>query len=303
MVAIKRVYEDVQNTGSTYDIVLHGNSVDSRGEHILNQVFSLQSKFVVVEYIRESFSLSLDGVAYHVNNLRNWFSSLKAKKILVDITTLDFPEILYIVHWLREVAITSDVDFVYVEPEEYRKEDDLMQEKVSFSLSGERCEFTALPLYAMVLDPSTRKRASLLAFLGFEGSRLGQVIEQDDGSTFDELVGLIGSPAYKPGWENRSINNHIRYLDEYKSHLGYYSCRNPYQVVSMLETLYEKHRTIVVTALGTTPSTLACSLFLVDNFKNNTRQKMVSAIYDFPKMVRERTRGVGCVNLYKIDFS
>ena len=175
-------------------------------------------------------------------------------------------------------------------------------EAEDFSLSEGRNSFGALPMYSAPQDISGTTQPVLLAPLGFEGSRLGQMLEQDDGATFSEMIGLIGAPALKPGWENRSIYSHLRYFSNVNTRLEYYSCRNPYQTLELLESIRFEADKLILAALGTKPSSLACAIFLINNFRKNTRLKMISAIYDFPVASYKRTVGVGKANLYRLNI-
>ncbi|MNM89863.1 hypothetical protein D3C81_1021050 [compost metagenome] len=137
-----------------------------------------------------------------------------------------------------------------------------------------------------------------MSFLGFENSRLGQILESDDGATFGKLFAFVAVPAYQAGWENNSLRKHLSYFEQPKTELMLYPGNNPYEVLKKLEKIYSAYTNVVIAAIGTKPSTLASALFLVNKIEMNTLKQQVGAIHDYPIKSKGRSSGIGCISAY-----
>ncbi|NLQ18014.1 hypothetical protein HGG82_10285 [Marinomonas sp. M1K-6] len=145
------------------------------------------------------------------------------------------------------------------------------------------------------------EKAAIVAPLGFEPMRLGQLLNSDDGREYSSITGLIAIPAYKVGWENRSIKSNLRHFKKtHQCSLSLCSSLNPYALYQKIDELWDAYEKIILAPLGTKPSTIAISLFLINNFKKNTRKKNISAVYDFPVKSIDRSLGIGKIHLYSM---
>ena len=115
MVEVERVFNDIDIELLDYDIVFHGEIVDDRGGRLLDKIRDKDISVYQVRYDSHNFSLILNNVGYPVNDMAKWFSSVAGKNILIDVTTLDFPEILYLIHWINDASSSSCIDALYIE--------------------------------------------------------------------------------------------------------------------------------------------------------------------------------------------
>jgi hypothetical protein len=280
--------------------------IDDRTTHIIdliNQNYSYNNSYKVRIDISK-YCLYFNEEKVNILNLNDFFSSKYAFKtekncrVLIETTSLDFSEILYLLHGLK--ALNSKVDIVlsYLEPKDYSNTNTHLKEKEEFLLSESQQKFIGLPLFSV--NNQDTDKSHLIALLGFENNRLGQVLEEYDGASFSNLISMVGIPAFNPGWENRSIHRHIEYFENIKTSLHSYPATNPYELNLVLEKFFRAYKKIVIASMGTKPAAIAASVFLVNNVPNNTRQQYVGAIYDFPNKSKGRSVGVGEKYMYEL---
>lgn len=282
-----------------YDVFFHGTDVDERTETIIRKI-SIQPRHKVL-FSKEDYCFFIDNVAHKLINLSDFFTGKNYRNILIDSTSLDFPELLYLLNALDNYNLKFSVKIIYVEPLEYSNIIDDDQEEY-FQLSDKMHPFSGLPMFAVNMQSNTHQEIVLTPFLGFENSRLGQVLVNDDSATFKKIAACISVPAYNSGWENTSIKKHLKYFKQISSELKLYPGSNPYAVNELLEELYEHHQKIIITSLGTKPTAVGISTFLINNIKNNNENKFVGTVYDFPIKTRGRSRGVGVIHTYQLSI-
>ena len=152
------------------------------------------------------------------------------------------------------------------------------------------------------MSSNTPTETILTSFLGFENSRLGQVLENDDSASFKKMTAFVSVPAYYAGWENTSLKKHLKYFKQINSELKLYPSSNPYAVNELLEELFEHHEKMVITSLGTKPAAIGISIFLINNIRNNSENKFVGTVYDFPIKKNGRSNGLGLIHMYQLSI-
>jgi hypothetical protein len=58
----------------------------------------------------------------------------------------------------------------------------------------------------------------------------------------------------------------------------------------------------MITSLGTKPTAVGISVFLINNIADNTEEKFIGALYDFPIKTRGRSRGIGLIHTYLLSM-
>ncbi|HCB2040090.1 TPA: hypothetical protein MYQ91_005377 [Klebsiella pneumoniae] len=228
---------------------------------------------------------------------------MSPKRIIIDSTSLDFPEILYLFYAINMIEDVESLTVLYIEPKEYSKS--LSPEGVDeeYQLSDGRQPFSSLPVFSVNTITSGIQKASLVSFLGFESSRLGQILSNDDGASFNKLLACISVPAYIPGWENKSLRKHLLHFDSMETDLITYPGANPYAVYQTLLEIYAENPRLVLTSLGTKPTAIGICVFLINNHPNNSVEKQLGAIYDYPIKSINRTIGIGEIYSYELSVN
>lgn len=279
-----------------FDVFFFGKVIDERTEYVLKVIKKPQHR---------SISFSKDELVMFVNgkekSLIQFITDDEFKsysRVIIDSTSLDFPELLYTLYALNQVEQDIEITLIYVEPSSYTRKDSILEEDDEYSLSEGVSNFSALPIFSINNRQNNKNNNILLSFLGFENSRLGQILESDDGATFGKLFAFVAVPAYQAGWENNSLRKHLSYFEQPKTELMLYPGNNPYEVLKRLEKIYNAYANIVIAAIGTKPSTLASALFLVNKIGKNTIEQQIGAIHDYPIKSRGRSSGIGCISAY-----
>ncbi|TKG17881.1 hypothetical protein [Vibrio lentus] len=280
-----------------YQLIFHGNVIDERTQAVFDAISSVSTDIrYLVKWDNEKKQMLVNGNYFSLSDFRQKFNPLNASDIMVDSTSLDFPELVYIFQLFDEKFVSIDV--VYLEPGDYLKKHSDIGE-YNFDLTSKQQNFTGLPEFSV---HTGNHRVSLVAPLGFEPMRLGQLINSDEGKTYESISGMVAIPAYKPGWENRSIKSNLRHFSNTLSpELLLYPSANPYQIYKQICDISNAFPQLLLAPLGTKPSTVAIALYIVNQFSFNTRRSYVSAVYDFPEKTSGRTKGIGKIYVYKLS--
>lgn len=303
MIVIKRIKKEPEISyfnENNHDAFFFGATIDQRTESVANEI-TTTPRFNVI-YDKEQYSLLINGIAIKVFSLSAFFRDKPFRNILLDATSLGFPEILYLLNGINLTCLKFEVTLIYVEPLSYRKEKADSKDS-EFSLSDKSHKFVALPSFSVDSQSNSESKATLVTFLGFENSRLGQLLEYDDGASYNKLLAHFAVPAFKPGWENTSLRRHLKYFNQMPSELVIHSGSNPYSVNSLLNELYYSNPKLIVSPLGTKPTAIGVCVFLVNNFGKNELKKQAGAIYDFPEKSKHRSGGVGKIYSYDLRIN
>lgn len=206
--------------------------------------------------------LRLNGAALRLAALKARFAGVQS--LLVEASNLSFPEILYVTLAAIDAKIPK-LRFVYVEPREYRRDiKGGLCDQRNFDLSDNR-RFQAIPRFQTNLSETEAGQA--VFFLGFEGSRLGQALEQQEVLRSWGKHVVFGVPAFAPGWEIDAMANNVQYLgkgDEVK-YAAAASADAAYRLLCKLLEHDKEEKPILVAPLGTKPHAIGAALFLIEN--------------------------------------
>lgn len=302
MIRINRIrtHKSLDFLSGHHDVFFHGEALDERTNMALEKITA--KKIYKIKFQRELYSLVLDIGIYNVKVFKEFMQNIGCKNIIIDSTSLDFPEILYILSAVNNSNCIENVTILYIEPKEYSKIISADAGDEEYTLSDTRQPFSSLPMFSSnTLSPGIQK-SCLISFLGFESNRLGQIIINDDHASFKKLLACISVPAYIPGWENKSLRKNISHFDHITTKLVPYPGSNPYAVYQTLLELYAENPRLVVTSLGTKPTALGICIFLINHHHENTVDKQIGAIYDYPVKSANRTRGIGEIYSYELKI-
>lgn len=303
MIEIQKIkqYDDLSFIiNSSFDVFYYGEAIDDRTKYILNNI-NLEPKYTL-KFNKDDYCLYINQTPYSLQQLDTFKQFSSCKKVLIDSTSLDFPELLYLLYSLKCNMDHFDVTILYIEPQNYNYKKGLtLIVDEEFTLSENKSTFSTLPLFSINSIHNNKDKTVLLAFLGFENSRLGQILKSDDGNIYRKLLAYIGVPAYQAGWENISLNKHLDYFGLYKTELKLYPSNNPYQIVKDLDKTYKFYPNLVIASLGTKPATIASIIFLINNIKGNKKDHQVGTIYDYPVKSSGRSQGIGSIFAYSLS--
>lgn len=238
-------------------------------------------------------SMHLNGEQASSGKLRTTFRGLES--VLIEATSLSFPEILYVTDAALREGVTK-IRYLYLEPMNYRREiTDSLCNYRDFNLSDNR-RFRAIPQFMANLSDILRGRA--VFFLGYEGERLGQALEQEEVLRKWNLHAVFGVPAYGVGWENDAMANNIQYLGvgDQVQYAAASSVNAAYNLLSTLRKQEKEDYPILVAPLGTKPHAIGAVLFLIEH---NAMDQAV-LLYDHPARSQGRSESIKRWHFYDI---
>lgn len=237
-----------------------------------------------------------DGTTLRRAALKARFAGVKS--LLVEASSLSFPEILYVTVAAIESGIRT-LRFIYVEPREYRRDiKGRLCDQRNFDLSDNR-RFVGIPGFLHNLSETEAGQA--VFFLGFEGSRLGQALEQQEVLRGWRKHAVFGVPAFSPGWEIDAMANNVQYLaqgDEV-NYAAAASADAAYRLLSILREQDKEERPILVAPLGTKPHAIGSALFLIEN----ESMDRALLLYDHPTRSSGRSTEVRRWHFYDVHDS
>jgi hypothetical protein len=283
-----------------FDVAFYGrDDLDDRSRHSADLTRAAAKRSYRVRYDPAKFSLSVGDETFRVDDLEDLFRRFRAKSLVLDATTMEFPEILYVLSAYRKQPDRPRCGFFYVEPEGYRQRPENMSVVPgnAFDLSEGFLGNLQLPPFTRLL--SNANKAHLVAFLGFEGDRLMRVLDADDGHFYEKVSIVFGIPPFQPNWDLHALMANSSLLERQNTTVLYCGANNPRAAYMLLK---DAHASIVsgrtnrlsVAPFGTKPMALGAALFRLDH-------DILSPIYDHPVRKSDRTFGVHRRHWYEVD--
>jgi hypothetical protein len=203
------------------------------------------------------------------------------ESIALDITCLSAPVYFLLVRALLSCRSCSRLVLAYTEPDAYPQED------LTFGMS------TIEPLNGYFGSYNPSKPVLLIALLGFEGRRTLAVYKE---VAPDLTIAINPFPAFRPGWENRSLTSNYDFLMRSGSNERLYTApaTDPSMALQRLLWLYHNYRrdyNVFVSPLSSKPLGLAACLLAV-------LKEEVKVVYHFPHGPHQYAQGVGASWLY-----
>ena len=302
MIKINRIrtHKSLDFVNRHHDVFFFGDALDERTGLAIKKVNA--SRAYKVKYIKDEYTLRFNEEKHRILKLQDFIERLSPKNIILDSTSLDFPELLYLFNAINKCKGIQRISVIYIEPKSYNKSSAPEGVDEEYQLSDGRQSFSSLPVFSLNTIASNLHKASLVSFLGFENSRLGQILSTDDGASYNKLLACVSVPAYIPGWENTSLRKHLIHFESMQTQLITYPGANPYAVYQTLLEIYAENPRLVLTSLGTKPTAIGICIFLINNYPNNNVDKQLGAIYDYPIKSQNRTTGIGEIYSYELSI-
>ena len=286
-----------------YDIAFYGREdLDDRSRYSAALTRTLGRQHYLVRYNPEAFTLTVGDKIFTVADLEDVFQHFRARSIVLDATTMEYPEILYILSAYHRSAVRPRCGFFYVEPNGYQPKElgSTVVPGNAFDLSdGFRGNLQLPPFTRLLRDTN---KAHLVAFLGFEGDRLMRVLDADDGHFYERVSIVFGVPPFQPSWDLHALMANSSLLERSNTTVLYCGANNPRAAYNLLA---EAHRALqgnqainrlCVAPFGTKPMALGAALYRLDC-------EILSPVYDHPVRKANRTFGVHRRHWYEIDMA
>ncbi len=278
-----------------YDIALsHVHAIDDREDMMSELVEHASKESINVSYVHERSYLSLNNENIPLRKLST--IGFPGKKVLVDATRLSVPELLHVFCILKDSRAQFDV--LYVQPEKYKKKGAQGNTKSgteeSYDLSNDGAGVQQLPPFVSCVTD-----VSLVANLGFEGHRLGSVLQSEQ-YPLNSLTCLLGTPAFKAGWENITLKNNISIVSELSSNVRVKiaGANDPIRTHAMIKEVYEgsnyEDKKLCLVPIGTKPMSIASAWFAADH-------RDVIVVHDFVEKRQKRSSGTDTAHLWKFS--
>lgn len=283
-----------------FDVGFYGrDDLDDRSRHSSELTRATAQRSFRVRYDPSKFTLVVGEEAFRVDNLEDLFRKFRAQSIVLDATSMDFPEILYVLSAYRMQYDRPRCGFFYVEPEGYKQRDENMSVVPgnAFDLSEKFLGNLQLPPFTRLLSSSNK--AHLVAFLGFEGDRLMRVLDADDGHFYEKVSIVFGVPPFQPNWDLHALMANSSLLERQNTSVLYCGANNPRAAYMLLKDAHAgmasgSTNRLSVAPFGTKPMALGAALFRLDH-------DILSPIFDHPVRKPDRTFGVHRRHWYEID--
>lgn len=236
----------------------------------------------------------------YVNRQQASFGKLRAQlagvnSLLVEATSLSYPELLYTLAAAAQEKVKS-ISLLYVEPLGYRRniEQNLCDHR-DFNLSENR-RFRAIPGFMTNLGEIATGQA--VFFLGYEGARFGQAMQQEEVLQSWRKHIVFGVPAFESGWEIDAIANNIDYIssDDQIQYVAASSVSAAYRLLNELRASDKEQNPVLVAPLGTKPHAIGAALFLIEH----DAMDQAVLLYDHPERSTARTEDIRRWHLYDV---
>ncbi len=270
---------------------------DDRSDWTQKYIKVASEKAINLSYDPSTTTLLIDCDRYNINSLSDY--KLPEGKILVDSTSLSLPELLHLFDILDQSK--KSFDLIYTQPTKYTANEPTkanIDTVNTFALSDDGIGIQQLPPYIGYSDASR-----IFFFLGWEGHRLGALINSDEINTRDTTC-LVGIPAFKTGWENITLSNNYKQLSELRSnsqlHFRFAGANDPIKTYEAIAKVYQstnyENKKLFLAPFGTKPATIAAAQFAVN-------KKNVVILYDFVKKKKKRSSGTDILHQWEFKHS
>lgn len=299
-----------------YDIIFLGISIDLDDRSELVDKYLVKTfpkeKIYYVSYQSKTFNMSINGQIYSLNDAYELIKKARGSRVLIECTTIDFVEIVLILNQIY--GKVELIDFLYLSPGSYGKGFSPSINTHDFKLSDSLSKSMPIPGFTPMLG-SHGSKVNLVAFVGFEGNRIGRVLTDDENATIKKLLLVFAVPPYQSGWENHSVFQHTQFLEEgvceEAEFISAYSPLSTYMFLSeKVEPVIDEADVLQIAAYGTKPCSIGAAIYAVKKqLKQNEKIlsgdyseiMQISLQYDFPNKAAKRSSGVGNIYLYSLS--
>jgi|GEM_PF-1254650 len=286
----------------TFDQAFYGREhLDDRSRHSATVSRVLARSSALAQYDPIRFELTINDTVFRVDDLEDIPRQFPASSIVIDATTMEFPEILLILYAYRRLAYGSmRCLFIYAEPAEYvrRPGGEAAAPGSAFDLSAGFRAKNAIPGFTPLL--SGTNKAHLVAFLGFEGSRLQRVLSEDDGNFYTDVTVVFGTPPYQASWDMYALMANTRMVEQFSTSVRFSGANNPRSAYLLLAEVHEGLNgslcnRLAVAPFGTKPAAIGAALYCVE-------RDQMRVVYDHPERKAGRTTGVHRTHWFEVEW-
>ena len=288
--------------GVEYDTAIVGRelSLDDRSNWVGTYVSKISKRVDVVQYDKNTDIFKINDNEEFIASLDKL--SIDDELILIDSTSLEVPEMLYTMLWLKEHKKCFDI--LYVEPSDYNHTEtnsgDFFKRKYSLSNDG-----PGINLLSRFLCPTSNSH--IIISLGFEGHRFGSILQSDE-FIHCKVSGLVGVPPFNAGWERRTYAENASQMgdaiDQRTADFFVAGANDPIKNYEILKEIYNADceigdtdkPAIHLAPFGTKPVALAMILFAINN-------NHIGIVYDFLRKKDKGSQGKGKVHLWRVGYA
>ncbi|MGC3895292.1 hypothetical protein [Pseudomonas urmiensis] len=265
-------------------VLLHGVSLDDRGEIALLLDKSTASERLKVSYSYETMRLEVGTQEASADSSEDIIKEYIGAPIVFEATTLGLAELFCTIRSVINLGV-KEFDIIYGEPADYTP---VHPGGDSFALSNKIVGYRPIP--NAVVDLSSENVEAGVFFLGYEPERLERALEEYQMISSKEIKVVFGVPAFKPGWELNSFIPHLPSLSDKSFDIAYCAANDPsaaYELLEKTKSSLSEESQMFIAPIGTKPCGVATALFASLN------QDRVGILYDHPEKKSKRSRGVG----------
>lgn len=304
------IFNDHLITDLTEIAKMHGNvifaglPVDDRGEIVTKNLKNSGPSMYIELYFNPEkmlFVINEKEVGFRNFNseLGNLLKVMLDKNFTIDATTLSIAELLYIFRWIKGLNVDACVNILYAEPQNYTARIDTHSDfgKHQFSLSNDSRGYIGLPGFTKTAG--ARKKSHVIALLGFERVRLGQLLSIDEGAYIEGFTPIFGVPGFKPCYDKHSVYHNIELIHKSGEKPEFAAANNPFSTFHLLREISDSlpRKLLNIAPIGTKPMAIGACLFLIAN------DRKLGLMYDHPYKKNGRSEGVSKLHRYKVTFN
>ena len=287
---------DLSTLDIKYELTFTCSSKKDEREGWVNDYISLVSESVIgTSYDPIEITLDIGDRSFSLSDISDFI--LPVGRVLVDATSLALPELIYLFMIFK--SHKKEFDVIYAQPNHYSGNRVGGIENIeTFELSDDGFGIQQLPPFVGLTENST-----MMIFLGFEGHRVGALLQTEELNTFDATC-LLGIPAYKLGWEKTTLANNYKQLETLRSNKNanfeVAGANDPLKTYELIKKNYDaqeyENKRLCLAPLGTKPATLAAAQFAANHEKT-------IILYDFVQKKERRSLGTDLVHFWSFKHS
>jgi len=279
-------------------VIVGSGTQEDRSKKIANEFMNENVPVVCVDYTYETkkYSVSLLNDPYlfpaspSQSNLPGSLSRAlqdHTRSILIDITSLQHPVIIVMLNMLRNHIKPAHLFASYVKPEQYLTRDNFGK----YNFSTQVYEPAGIP----GLIRQRKDREIVIPFLGFEGDRLQNIVEN---MSYQAMIPIIGFPSENPSWQFESLRNCMQVLESTYPNAEIKKCKanSIYDAVYVLDEIEELYPdgNFVLLPIGIRTHTAACGIWAA-------KRRNVRILYDYATETMQRSAGIGETIIYHLS--
>ena len=274
-----------------YDIAIVGKgNEDDRISWTHDHLSKIAKKIITVSFSYDRLEIDLDDLNHSLDDFMK--INIQANSVVVDSTSLALPELIHIFGMLNHNLINFDT--IYVQPKTYAANpQESLHQPLTFNLSEDGLGIRQVPPFIGVAGDSR-----VFIFLGWEGHRLGSLINMDELNSNNVSL-HFGIPPFETGWENITLANNVEHFDRVNRSSTLYEfsgANDPVETYKLLSKVHEaelaEKKSLCIAPFGTKPGAVATAYYATNNPK-------VIIYYDFVKNTTKRCTGSDIFHIWK----